>query len=104
MFPTWLSSFKETIINDDIYVNVNLLLDCCSCAPKTPEVLVLTSNVLLNNPEVDKSATEAEMCTCCICSEPSFFVLPETVEVCNLESVEDSNSIVTIFNNDLVPG
>ena len=44
------------------------------------------------------------MCTCCICTEPTFFVLPETVEVYNLEAVEDSNSIVTIFNNDLVPG
>ena len=44
------------------------------------------------------------MCTCCICTEPSFIVSPETIKVCNVEFVEESNSIVTTLNNDLVPG
>ena len=61
------------MINDTIDVNVNLLLDCCSCVPKTPEVLVLTSNLLSNDAEGDKSLTETEYCTCGICTESTFF-------------------------------
>ena len=71
-FPTWLSSFKETINYDINAVNSNLPLDC-SCVPKTPEVLVLTSNLLSNDAEGDKSLTETEYCTCGICTESTFF-------------------------------
>ena len=70
-FLHWLSSFKETIDYDINAVNSNLPLDC-SCVPKTPEVLVLTSNLLSNDAEGDKSPTETEYCTCCICIEPTF--------------------------------
>ena len=76
MFPTWLSSFEETIINDDTYVNVySPISDYYSCVPKTPDVLVFTNSVLLSNAEVNKASTETEMCTCSICTEPSFIVL-----------------------------
>ena len=71
-FPHWLSSFKETIDYDIDAVNSNLPLDYHSCVPKTPEVLVLTSILLSNEAEGDKSPTNYEYCTCIICNEPTF--------------------------------
>ena len=83
-----MSSWES--INNDVYdSNIDLLeLDCNSFVPKTPdEIIVMTRKVSISETEVTKAATNAENCNCCICKEPSFVELPESVKVCYTEFV-----------------
>ena len=81
LFPTWLSSFEETCIIDNMYNNVySPNLDCySSCVPLTPEVLVLTNNNVELSIKGDNITETPEMCNCCICSNPAAVVLHDRV-------------------------
>ena len=102
-FPHWLSSYKETLDFEFDIVNSSIPLNHHSYVPGTPEVTVLKSNVVSNDATDDNCSTMSEICNCILCKEPTFIVLPKSVEVCNMELVED-RSVFTILNNQFTPG
>ena len=102
-FPHWLSSYEETLDFEFDIVNSSIPLNHHSYVPGTPEVTVLKSNIVSNDATDDNCSTMSEICNCILCKEPTFIVLPKSVEVCNMELVED-RSVFTIVNNQFTPG
>ena len=106
-YPSWMSSFKETI-SDFVLQDITCLPD----VPLMPSYEVMTSNidevVESTDNTVDVETLESSLiCNCCLCDSPKFLVIPDQV-ICNATSMEtvdhSSCPIVTLNNKKLVEG
>ena len=54
---------------------------------------------------IENSRAETpEICKFCICTQPEVIVLPEYLKVCGLNCMEESSSVVTVVNEEVVSG